>query len=411
MHKNSYKMGQTTKIGIIKEGKIPIDRRVPLTPSQAKQLQDKYQVEIKIQASDIRCFSDEDYKNAGLSIVSSLEDSDIILGVKEIPIDQLITGKTYFFFSHTIKEQAYNRELLQVILARKIRLIDWETLTNEMGQRVIAFGRWAGIVGAYNGLWTYGKKYRLFELKRAYTCFNYEELKIEFKKIKLPNIKIGITGGGRVSKGAIEVLNYVGIRQVTPHEYLTNTFDVPVFTQLNSRDYHKRKDGGKFEITEFYEHPERYESDFLKYAQVTELLIAGAFWNDASPVLFHRKEMLKNNFKLKVIADITCDIEGSIPSTKRASTIDDPIYDYNPKNNQVEHAFSDESNTTVMAVDNLPCELARDASESFGKELIKDVIPHLLGSDEKEVIERATITKNGKLKTRYSYLQDFVARK
>ena len=396
-----------TKIGIIKEGKIPIDKRVPLTPSQAKNLSEKYKVEVRVQSSDVRCFSDNDYKEAGLPIVDDITDCDIILGVKEVPIEKLIADKTHFFFSHTIKKQEYNRELLQAILAKNIRLIDWETLTNDNGHRIIAFGRWAGIVGAYNGLWTYGKRYNLFGLRRAHECFDYEDLKSEYKKIKLPNIKIALTGGGRVTKGAMEVLHGIGIRQVTQHDFLNERFNEPVFTQLNSRDYNKRKDGGGFHRNEFYQQPERYEGDFSKYTKVTDLLIACAFWDPAAPVLFQREEILRDDFDIKVIADITCDIQGSIPSTMQPSTIDNPIYDYNPSDNQVEQALSDEGNITMMAVDNLPCELPRDASQSFGDQLLMNVIPHLLGKDEGEIIERATIAKAGALTERYSYLKDY----
>ncbi|MEP1035352.1 NAD(P)-dependent oxidoreductase [Ekhidna sp.] len=397
-----------TKIGIIKEGKIPIDRRVPLTPQQAKQIAEKFEVEVLVQSSDIRCFSDDDYRNEGLSIVDSVEDCDIILGVKEVPMNNLIPEKTHFFFSHTIKKQDYNRDLLRSILDKKIRLIDWETLTNENGNRIIAFGRWAGIVGAYNGLWTYGKRYNLFNLRRANECFDYEDLKKEFEKIDLPNIKIALTGGGRVTKGAMEVLLGAGISQVTPHEFLTQRFEEPVFTQLNSRDYNKRKDGGEFHRNEFYSNPELYEGDFLKYSKVTDVLIACAFWDPAAPVLFRREDIIRDDFDIRIIADITCDIEGSIPSTKKPSTIDDPIYDYNPSDDEVEQALTDEGNITVMAVDNLPCELPRDASESFGNELVNNVIPHLLGNDEKGIIHRATITKDGALTEKYNYLNDYV---
>lgn len=397
-----------TKIGIIKEGKIPIDRRVPLTPQQAKQLKENYDIEIVVQSSDIRCFTDDDYRNAGLSVVDSLDDCDIILGVKEVPIDKLIPNKTHFFFSHTIKKQDYNRHLLRAILEKNIKLIDWETLTNESGNRVIAFGRWAGIVGAYNGLWTFGKRYNLFNLRRAHECFDYEDLKTEFKKINLPNIKIALTGGGRVTKGAMEVLLGAGISQVTPHDYLTKRFDEPVFTQLNSRDYNKRKDGGEFHRNEFYNHPELYEGDFLKYTRVTDILIACAYWDPAAPVLFHREDIIKDDFDIRVIADITCDIEGSIPSTKKPSTIDDPIYDYNPSDDEIEQPLSDEGNITVMAVDNLPCELPRDASQSFGDQFLENVVEHLLGIDEKGVIKGATIAEAGALTEKYNYLQDYV---
>jgi len=397
-----------TKIGIIKEGKIPIDRRVPLSPKQAKQLAEDYQVEVCVQSSDIRCFSDEDYKNVGIPVVDDLGDCDIILGVKEVPIDKLIPNKTHFFFSHTIKKQDYNRDLLRTVLDKNIRLIDWETLTNESGNRVIAFGRWAGIVGAYNGLWTFGKRYNLFNLRRANECFDYQDLKTEFEKINLPNIKIALTGGGRVTKGAMEVLLGAGISQVTPHDFLSQRFDEPVFTQLNSRDYNKKKDGTEFHRNEFYENPELYEGDFLKYAKVTDLLIACAFWDPAAPVLFHREDILKDDFDIRVIADITCDIEGSIPSTKQPSTIDDPIYDFNPSDDVVEDPLTDEGNITMMAVDNLPCELPRDAAESFGQQFLENVAEHLLVIDDKQVIHGATITNEGSLTENYSYLQDYV---
>lgn len=396
------------KIGLIREGKIPMDRRVPLTPIQAKQVKDSFGVSLVVQSSDIRCFADSDYEELGLEIVESVDDCDVILGVKEVPLEMLVPGKVHFFFSHTIKKQEYNRQLLQAILEKKISLIDWETLVNENGNRIIAFGRWAGIVGAYNALWTYGRRYNLFSLKRANECFDYNELKYEYQNVDLPNIKIAVTGGGRVAKGAMEVLHGVGIRKVTPFDFLDKTFNEPVFTQLNTRDYHTHIQKEEFHRNEFYSSPELYQGDFLKYAKVTDLLIASAFWDPAAPVLFTREDILRSDFDIRVIADITCDIEGSIPSTKRASTIDDPIYDYNPSDDLIEQALSDEGNITVMAVDNLPCELPRDASESFGNELINNVLPHLLESDEKDIIKNATITKSGSLTEKYTYLQDFV---
>ena len=397
-----------TKIGVIREGKVPSDKRVPLTPLQAKHVKDNFDVDLVVQTSEIRCFADEDYSSLGLEIVDSVADCDVLLGVKEVPIEMLVPDKTHFFFSHTIKKQEYNRELLKQILHKKITLVDWETLTNENGNRVIAFGRWAGIVGAYNALWTYGKRYNLYSLRRAHECFDYADLKSEYDKIELPTIKIALTGGGRVSKGAMEVLHGIGIRKVTPHDFLEKIFDEPVFAQLNTRDYNRNKNGSEFHRSEFYDSPELYESDFGKYTKVTDLLIACAFWDPSAPVLFHREDIVKDDFDIKVIADITCDIEGSIPSTKKPTTIEDPIYDYNPSDDIVEQALSDEGNITVMAVDNLPCELPRDASESFGNEFINNVLPELLGNDEKGIIKKATITDEDGLTKRYSYLQDFV---
>ncbi|MEQ8245482.1 NAD(P)-dependent oxidoreductase [Fulvivirga sp.] len=397
------------KIGILKEGKVPVDKRVPIIPSQAKIALDKFSdLEIVAQTSDIRCFEDADYANEGVKIVQEVDDCDILLGVKEVPIKNLIANKTYLFFSHTIKEQPYNRELLREILKKNIRLIDYELLTDQSNTRIVAFGRYAGIVGAYNGILTYGKRYNLFRLRPAHECFDLEDLKTEYQKVKLPKIKIAVTGGGRVSKGAMEVLTGMNIRKVTPAEFLTNLYDEPVYAQLNSRDYNKPIAGGEFNRSEFYEHPENYESDFLKFAQVADVLIAGAFWDPEAPVLFKREDIIRPDFKIRVIADITCDIEGSIPSTKRSSTIDDPIYDYNPSDDEVEAPLKDEGNITVMAVDNLPCELPRDASTDFGNEMVNNVLPHLLGDDEQKVIKRAVIAENGRLTERFQYLQNYV---
>ncbi|MDX1627592.1 MAG: NAD(P)-dependent oxidoreductase [Fulvivirga sp.] len=397
-----------TKIGIIREDKIPVDKRVPFTPFQCKELKESYPgLEVVCQKSDIRCYADEEYQENNVDVVEDVTDCDILMGVKEVPMEKLIPNKTYLFFSHTIKKQPYNQQLLQEILKKKIRLIDYETLTNENGQRVVAFGRYAGIVGAYNGILAYGKRYNLFDLRPAHECFDLEDLKTEFEKVDLPTIKIAITGGGRVAKGAMEVLNGMGIRKVSPVKYLENDYNEPVYTQLNSRDYNKPKGGHLFSRKQFYDSPEKFEGDFLKYAHVSDMLIASAFWDPRAPVLFRKEDVMDPAFKIRVIADITCDIEGSIPSTKRPSTIDDPLYDYNPSEDIVEPAFNDEGNITVMAVDNLPCELPRNASEDFGRDLIDHVIPYLLGDDDTGIIRRGTITKNGHLADLYAYLEDY----
>jgi saccharopine dehydrogenase (NAD+, L-lysine forming) len=398
-----------SKIGILREGKIPIDKRVPFVPEQAQQVSAQFpQATVVVQSSPIRCFADHEYREQGLEVTEDVSDCDILFGVKEVPIKDLIAGKTYFFFSHTIKKQAYNRALLQAMVAKNIRMIDYEVLTNKEGVRIVAFGRYAGIVGAYNGIWTYGKRYNLFHLRRAHECFDLEDMKTEYAKVKLPPIKIVLTGGGRVTKGAIEVLLGMGIRKVSPAELLEKEYSEPVFAQLSSRDYHVHKEGHLFNREEFYASPQHYERDFLKYTRVADMLIAGAYWDPKAPVLFTREEAMDISFKIKVIADITCDIEGSIPSTKRPSTIEDPIYDYSPSLDKVETALRDEENITVMAVDNLPCELPRNASLDFGQELLANVLPALLGEDADRIIARATICENGKLTPNFAYLQDYL---
>lgn len=398
------------KVGVIKEGKTPPDKRVPLTPKKCVEtLQTFPNVELVVQPSAIRCFKDEEYTELGVTLQQDLSDCDILMGVKEVPIDQLLPDKTYFFFSHTIKKQPYNRQLLQAILKKNITLIDYETLTNEKGERIVAFGHWAGIVGAYNGLLAYGRKWNLYDLKPAHQCIDMEDMQEEFFKVKeLPPIKIAVTGGGRVAQGAIEVLQLMGIQHVSVFDYLYKEFDEPVYTQLRSSDYHERPDVAVWDQQDFYQNPHLYRSTFDKFANVTDLLLACAYWNPAAPVLFTETDMREDDFKINTIADITCDIDGSIPATKRASTIADPVYDYNPFTGQEEPAYSNPKNITVMAVDNLPCELPRNASRDFGRQLIDNVFPHLFGSDDEKVIERATIAKGGKLTERFSYLQDYV---
>ncbi len=415
------------KIALIREGKTPPDRRVALTPTQCKEVLDKYKLvdkdfEILVQPSKIRCFSDEEYKDVGCKITEDINEASILLGVKEVPKPELIEGKTYLFFSHTIKKQPYNRDLLQKIIEKNVRLIDYEVLTDDAGNRVIAFGRYAGIVGAYNGILTYGKRFGLFDLKPANQCFDMEEMWNEFEKVKLPNIKIAITGGGRVTSGAIEVLKGMGIKMVFAKDYLKNDYPEPVFAQLNSQDYHFKKGTNKddkFNLNHFYNNAKEYDSNFLDFAKQTDLLIAAAYWNPESPVLFTKENMKQDDFKIKVIADITCDIEGSIPSTNRASTIAEPFYDYNIKTEKEEKPFSDKDNVTVMAVDNLPCELPRDASRDFGRELIDQVLPYLLFEDtpsylrehnytDTHRITRANLTKDKDLTKEFEYLRDYL---
>ena len=398
------------RLALIREDKVPVDRRVPITPAQASELQQRFpHVTVYCQRSALRCFPDQEYRDAGIELVDDVSHCDILMGVKEVPIPVLIPDKTYLFFSHTIKEQPYNRDLLRTILQKDIQLIDYERLTDEQGNRVVAFGRFAGIVGAYNGLYTYGQKLGLYDIRRAKDCFDMEDLRREFDKINLPPIKIALTGGGRVAGGAVEILERVGIRRVSPEDYLSQTFDEPVFTQLDVTDYNRKTDGSSFEKEEFYQYPERFVPGFQPFAQVTDLLIAGAFWDHRAPVLFHREDMLKEGFHMKVIADITCDIEGSIPSTKRPSTIADPVYDYDAQHDQVaDTLYQHPDYVSVMAVDNLPSELPRDASASFGASLLEHVMPSLVGGGNAEIIQRATITQARELTTDYQYLANYV---
>jgi len=396
------------KLCILKETKTSPDRRVPLTPDQVIHLKNRFgELDIVVQPSEIRCFSDAEYLGVGVTLENDLTACDILMGVKEVEINTLIPEKPYMFFSHTAKKQPYNRRLLQGISARKITLIDYEYLTDQSNVRLVSFGKWAGIVGAYNGLRAYGERYRLYLLRPAHTCYDLEEMKKELEKVNLPAIKILVTGGGRVAGGAMEIFSSLKIRKATPHEYFKQDFNEPVVCRIDPWDYVKRKDSAGFDLQHFFGHPEMYESTFKPYTKVTDLFIACHYWNPESPVFMTTSDMREPDFRISVIADVSCDINGPIPSTIRASSIEQPFYGYFPWTERETPPF-DLRSITVMAVDNLPGELPRDASEDFGKMLMNKVMPALLGENDKGIIERATIIKEGKLTEKFSYLQDYL---
>ncbi|MEM1121906.1 MAG: NAD(P)-dependent oxidoreductase [Bacteroidota bacterium] len=398
------------KIGIIREGKNPPDSRVPLIPSQCAELINNKQLNLVVQASPIRCYTDQEYKDAGVPVVEKVDDCDVLLGVKEVPIEQLIADKGYFFFSHTFKEQPYNRELLQAILKKNITLMDYEVLTDEQGKRVIAFGYFAGMVGAYNGLLTYGRRSGTFSLKRMKDCYDYAEAKQQFPFIQIPPIKIVLTGTGRVASGAAKVLEDMGIPKVAPNDFIIKEFGHVVFTQLDCKDYAARKDGSTFDLPHFFKNPSDYKSIFQPYTKVANLMINGIYWDSAAPPFFTKKEMKSSDFTIEVIADVTCDIapEASIPATIKPSTIADPIFGYNPFTASEIHPFQQQS-IDMMTIDNLPNELPRDASKAFGEQFIKSVLDDLLSPQKEGVIERGTMTKGGQLTERFAYLQNYVA--
>ena len=396
------------RIGIIAETKSPPDRRVPFTPKQLAELKSVYpEHDFVVQSSPIRCFSDKEYEDAGLEIRAEISDCDVLFGVKEVEINQLIPGKTYFFFSHTAKEQPYNRGLLQEISARKITLVDYEYLTDHLHIRLVAFGRWAGIVGAYNGLRAYGERYRQYLLKPAHECRDFEEMKVELGKLTLQPMKILVTGGGRVAGGATETLRCLGLKEVFPEEFLEESYEEPVICRIDPWDYVRRKDGEAVTLEHFFRHPEVYESIFKPYTKVTDLFIPCHFWDPKSPVFMTPTDMREPDFHIRVIADVSCDIKDPIPSTIRASTIADPFYGYDPMTESETPPF-DLRSITVMAVDNLPGELPRDASEDFGNMLLKKVVPSLVEVDMEGIIQRATILRDGELTTDFRYLRNYL---
>ncbi|MFC4219408.1 NAD(P)-dependent oxidoreductase [Flagellimonas marina] len=395
------------KFGIIRERKNPPDRRVVLSPAECQNVLSTFpKAEILVETSPIRVFSDKEYVDKNIPVVENVENCDVLLGVKEVPINALISNKKYFFFSHTIKKQPYNRDLLRAILAKNIELYDHEVITAPNGQRLVAFGRYAGIVGAYNGIRTYGLKYDLFQLPKAETLKDQQALITELRKIKLPNIKILLTGKGRVGNGAKEMLDAMGLKKVNVADYLKEEFSEPVYCQIDASEYNKRKDGVRGNKADFFKNPHEYKSNFFRFAEVTDFYIAGHFYGDGAPYLYTREDAKQSDFKIKVVADISCDIDGPVASTIRPSTIADPIYGYDPATEK-EIDYKKDNAIAVMAVDNLPCELPRDASVGFGEAFTKYVIPAFFNNDADGILERARMTQNGKLTQRFAYLQAY----
>ena len=394
------------KIALIRERKSPADVRVALTPVQCAALMNRWpQVTVVAESSPDRCFGDEDYAEAGISVQTDVSDCDVLLGIKEVPKDHLIADKTYFFFSHTIKKQPYNREMLQVIIKKQIRLVDYETLKWENGQRVLGFGRFAGIVGAYNGLLTWGKKTGLFNLKPAWQCEDYRELLQQAGAVDIGNIKIVLTGGGRVANGSLDFLRNLRIREVTPYQFIHRNHDEPVFVHLNSPEIYRHKDGKAWDTQHFYANHHEYASSFRDFLPHTDILMNGIFWTADLPPLFEKADTADPGFRIKVIADISCDVDGSVPITWKATSIQDPVIGWSRSKQQPCEPYTEDS-IDIMAVSNLPNELPCDASEEFGEHLLQYVLPELLAANSR-MIAGATIAQGGALTAAYGYLTDF----
>lgn len=397
------------KIGIIREEKIPEDNRVPLTPSQCRTLMEEYSnIWVAIQPSTGRCYTNDEYRYQGIAVRENLSDCDLLLGVKEIPPHLLIPEKTYMIFSHTIKKQHHNQNMLRAVLEKKIRLIDYECLKNEHGKRIIAFGRWAGIVGAYNTIRIIGERTRRFNLLPMYQCHNFAEAQKEFHKLDLPPYKIVLSGDGRVSEGAAFLMDVMKIRKVDPHSFVYKEFNEVVYTQLSSKDMYYRDGDETFNSGHYHAHPEQYKSCFYPFTKAADVFINGIYWDERIPVFFTQQQMCEKDFSIKIIGDITCDISpnASVPSTIHNSTITNPVYGYNPLTGAECDPYQLNS-IDIMAIDNLPNELPRDASEDFGNMLISRVIPRLL-KEWSTTIYNATIALDGRLNEPYKYLQDYV---
>lgn len=397
------------RIGLIREGKTPADNRVALTPAQCRFLHSHFDnIHIVVQQSATRCYSDREYQLAGIEVKEDLGDCNVLMGIKEVPVDQMLNGKTYMFFSHTKKAQAYNQGLMQAIIQKKITLIDYECLAHDDGQRILGFGFFAGIVGAHNGMMAYGERTGAFHLERVYKQKDYRNLIHTYFGLKLPKVKIAVTGSGRVAHGIVEVMNLMGVHEVEPFDYLHKQFDYPVYVELKGRDLFARKDDGTYNRDDFHLHPDLYKSNFGPYTRQSDILVNGVYWDKQIPPLFTREDFLDPAFRITTIADITDDYHGSVPVNLGDCSIENPVYGVNRSTMEKTVAYLPDS-VDIMAVGNLPNELPRDASRYFGEQLIKFVLADLLKGSP--IIEKATIVKEGRLTPLYDYLSDYAAGK
>ncbi|HLZ88103.1 MAG TPA: NAD(P)-dependent oxidoreductase [Puia sp.] len=395
-------------IGLLREGKIPADNRVALTPAQCKWIhKNAPQVRVIVQASADRCYTDKEYGNAGIEVREDIGGCDILFGIKEVPAKDLIPDKTYLFFSHTKKQQPVNRRMFRTILERNITLIDYECLEHDDGQRILGFGFFAGVVGAHNGIMAYGKRTGGYDLGRVHKQKSFRELIHTYFGLRLPEIKVAVTGSGRVAHGVLEVMNLLEIVEVEPDEFLERRFSYPVFTQLKGSVLYEHRQTKTYHRDHFHRHPEEYRCKFLPFTRTTDILMNGIYWDKNMPRLFEWEDLAQPDFHISTIADITDDREGSIPCNLGESSIDDPIYGVDRQTRQRTAPYLPGS-VDIMAVGNLPNELPRDASRYFGEQLIKHVLEPLIRGGSK-IIERATMVRAGKLTEPFHYLAEYAA--
>ena len=393
-------------IGLIKEGKVPSDNRVALTPKQCRYLLDQFPSwDIIVESSPNRCYKDKEYQNEGIKVVEDISTADILFGIKEVPKAQLIADKKYLFFSHTKKAQLYNQALFHAMMDKNITLIDYECLEHEDGQRLIGFGFFAGIVGAHNGIMAYGNRTKEFTLGRVKDVKDYMELVHTYFGLKLPNIKIAITGSGRVAHGILEIMNLMDVQQIEPDEYTTRAYDYPVYVHLKGGDLYRHKTNNTYDRNDFHTHPENYNCLFINYLKHTHILMNGIYWEPGIAPLFTMDDLKEDDYALTTIADITDDAHGSVPCNLGDSSSDDPVYGVNINTFEKTSPYI-HNGIDIMAVGNLPNELPRDASRYFGEQLIKYVIPDLIKGGN-EIIQRATMLDKGKLTSQFSYLEDY----
>lgn len=429
-------------IGIRLEDKYVMERRVAITPEHAKSLIKDQNLEILIEKSPKRIFTEEEFEKAGASSVSCLNSAPIIFGVKEMPIDFFEENKTYIFFSHIIKGQSYNMPMLTKMMEKKCTLIDYERIVDAEGKRLIFFGRFAGLAGMINSLWSLGQRLHFqgiespfIKLKQSHKYNSLEEAKAILKEIgdeikekglpeEISPLTIGFTGYGNVSQGAQEIAEILPFEEVRPAELLElkskGTSNKRIYkTVFKEHNISKTKDGSDFELQHYYNYPDQYENNFEQYVPCLSILMNCMYWNDNYPRIISKEYIQKlyslSEPKLKVIGDITCDPDGSIECTHIGTEIEDPVFVYDPKTDSPQMGFEGHG-ILVMSVDILPSELPRESSQAFSDALfnyVKDIaqadyrVPFQL-LNLPAPIKAAVILHNGKLTPDYEYIQEYL---
>jgi alanine dehydrogenase len=430
-------------IGIRHEDKYELETRAPLTPKHVERLVKQKKLDIIVQTSDKRIFTDDEYIRAGAKVAKDLKKCSVIFGVKEIPIPVFEENKTYIFFAHVIKGQSYNMPMLKRMMELKCNLIEYERVVDEQGKRLIFFGHYAGLAGMINSLWALGLRMKdygyisnLLKIKQAHHYHSLKEAKDDVSAIgqliaergiphELMPFVIGFTGNGNVSKGAQEICGLLPVKEISPEKLLSLHIRKKLPDNLiykvifNEEDLYENIGGEPFDLHDYYSNPQNYLSKFAKYIPHLSVLINCIYWDKRYPRLV-TKEYLKNAFSksrpnLTVIGDISCDVEGSVECTLKPAPINDPIYIYDPFTDEITSGHQGRG-ILIMAVDILPSELPRDSSNGFGDVLVNFVKP-VADADFEEsfedldlpkAIKKALILHKGELTPDYKYLEEFI---
>lgn len=430
-------------IAIRHESKYEMERRVPIVPAHVGDLIKK-EYEVHVQSSSKRVFTDEEYRKAGAIVNNDISDADIIFGVKEIPLEELMKGKTYIFFSHVIKGQSYNMPMLKRLMELDCNLIDYEKVTDEFNKRIIFFGKYAGYAGTINTLWSAGQRYLrmgistpFVKIKQSHNYPSLAEAKKAINEVGLEIMKnglpkeihpfiIGVTGYGNVGMGVQEILNLLPSKEISPDEIknIASNKDLPnniiYKVVFKEQDMVKNIDANKpFDLQHYYKNPQEYSSVFNQYIEHLNVLIHASYWDNRYPRVISKNEIAnlysKPNPKLVVIGDISCDPDGGIEFTHKGTEISDPVFVYNPSTEKATMGF-DGDGIVVMSVDILPSELPRDSSFGFS-EALRPFVESIAECDFNEdydnlnlapAIKRALILKNGKLTKPFEYIEKYI---